>query len=78
MSNRIIRELGWVQVACGNRDSPRNSELVLQEDSTLQLLRADLLRLRSNAEGFIGRIFHSHADIWVERCAAVVKRRRVV
>lgn len=77
VSNRILRELGWVRVVYGNRDTPRNSELVLQEASTLQLLRGELLRLRSDPEAFIGKIFHSHDYIWVERCAAITKTGRV-
>ncbi|KAF2470800.1 uncharacterized protein BDR25DRAFT_355282 [Lindgomyces ingoldianus] len=30
VSNRILRELGWVVVVRGNQDSPQNSELSLR------------------------------------------------
>ena len=73
MSNRVLRELGWVQVK-GNRDSPRNSDLKLAPEGELLALRKELMSLmKKDAAGFIKRIFHSEDDIWVDRCSSIIK-----
>ncbi|KAL6154894.1 hypothetical protein ACJQWK_11937 [Exserohilum turcicum] len=59
VSNRLLRELGWIKVVQGNRDSPRNSEIMLQDQAALLKRRRELMSLRSDADGFIGSIFRS-------------------
>lgn len=75
VSNRILRELGWIEVVRGNRDSPRNSEVALRGAERLLQLRRELMASRKNAAGFIGLIFRSHDNIWIERCASIIKEK---
>jgi hypothetical protein len=75
ISNRVLRELGWVKVL-GKRDNPRNSEVQLRAEAELLKLRAELLRLRRDPAGFIARVFHSHDSVWVERCSEIIQERR--
>jgi hypothetical protein len=75
VSNRILRELGWVEVVRGNRDSPRNSEVALRGVEDLLHLRGKFMSLRKNAAGFIRLVFHSHDSIWVERCVEIIRER---
>ena len=75
VSNRMLRELGWVTVVHGNRDSPRNTDLTLRDQSELVQLHKELLSLQKTAAGFIGRIFHSHDSIRVERCSSIIRER---
>src|ERR1700761_1027239 len=42
VSNRLLRELGWVKVICGHRDTPRNAELELQDVEKHLILRKEL------------------------------------
>jgi len=77
VSNRVLRELGWVVVMQGNRDSPRNSDLRLQSRSKLIQMRKELLSSRKHAEGFIGQVFHSFDRIWVDRCSLIIKEKQV-
>jgi hypothetical protein len=72
INNRLLRELEWVKVTCGKRDTPRNSEISLQDkDKLLRRLR-ELMSLRSDAVGFIGLVFRSHDTIWTERCTSII------
>jgi hypothetical protein len=71
VNNRVLRQLGWVQVK-GNRDTPRNSELRLQEAGELLALRSELLSLRKQPASFIRRVFGCDDDVWVERCSGIV------
>lgn len=73
VSNRLLRELRWVQVVQGNRDSPRNSDVVLQSREELMRRRRELMSLRNDAVGFIGLVFRSYDTIWIERCSAIIK-----
>lgn len=73
VSNRLLRELGWIEVIRGNRDSPRNSEVMLRDQGALVKRRRELMSLRSDAEGFIGSVFRSCDRIWVERCASIIE-----
>ena len=75
VSNRMLRELGWVEVVHGNRDSPRNSDLTIRNVGELLQMRKELLSLRKTAATFIGKIFHSHDSIWVERCASIIREK---
>lgn len=73
MGNRLLRELGWVQVR-GSRDSPRNSELDLWPKTKLLSLRGELLSLmKKSPETFIARIFSSHDSVWVDRCSGIIR-----
>lgn len=72
ISNRLLRELGWIKVLRGNRDTPRNSEVSLQDKEGLLRWRRELMSLRQDAVGFLGLVFRSYDAIWVERCASIV------
>lgn len=72
VNNRMLRELEWVRVK-GERDSPRNSDLTLEDRATLKALRKDLIALMDDADRFIGRIFRSFDRIWVERCSSIIR-----
>lgn len=74
VSNRVLRELGWIQVL-GKRENPRNSEVQLQCEGELLKLRAELLLLQRDPAGFIARVFRSHDSIWVERCSGIIQER---
>jgi len=71
VNNRLLRELGWVQVICGNRDTPRNDEIRLQDVDQLFMLRKELCRLQKDAVAFVARVFHSHDPVWLDRCSAI-------
>ena len=73
VSNRLLRELRWVQVVRGNRDSLRNSDLVLQSREELLRRRREMMSLRNDAVGFVGSVFRSYDSIWIERCSAIIK-----
>lgn len=73
VSNRLLRELRWVQVVQGNRDSPRNSDVVLQSREELMRRRQELMSLRNDAVGFIGLVFRSYNTIWIKRYSAIIK-----
>lgn len=72
VSNRVLRELGWVHVSSG-RDSPRNSECTLASEGELYRLYQELLALRSEPSSFIGRIFNSNDKVWVDRCSTMLR-----
>ena len=74
VGNRLLRELGWVQVQ-GKRPNPRNSELRLRPVDELLRLRSELLSLRKDAGRFIACVFHSHDEVWVERCTEIIRDR---
>ncbi len=64
-------KLGWVKQH-GSRDNPRNYELTLRSREELLELRTELLSLMDNPAAFIGRIFHSDDEVWVERCTRIL------
>jgi hypothetical protein len=64
-----------VKVVRGTRDSPRNSDLALQDQERLLDRRRELIRLRKDPIAFIGSVFRSHDRIWVERCSAIVREK---
>ncbi len=68
INNRLLRELGWVQVR-GNRPNPRNSELSLWQREELLGLRNELLGLRKKPADFIAHVFGSCDSVWLERCS---------
>lgn len=72
ISNRLLRELGWVKVISGKRDTPRNSEVSLQDQEELIRRLRELMSARHNALAFISLVFRSHDRIWVERCASII------
>lgn len=73
VSNRLLRELHWVKVVRGNRDSPRNSDLMLQNREMLLRRHRELISLQKNAVGFVRSVFRSGDSIWFERCSAIIK-----
>ncbi len=64
--------MGWVRVIAGNRDTPRMSELALDQRALL-LRREQLLGQMRNAAAFIRIVFNSSELIWVERCASIIQ-----
>jgi hypothetical protein len=72
VNNRFMRATGWVQVQ-GSRPNPRNSEMSLRGEEELLRLRKELLSLRKRPEDFIGRVFGSYDEAWVERCSEIVR-----
>lgn len=73
INNRLLRELGWVKVVRGNRDTPRNEELELQDVDKHLSLRRELLNLRKDAPAFIRRVFRDHDPIWLDRCSQIIQ-----
>jgi hypothetical protein len=74
ISNRLLLVLEWVKVTRGNRDSPRNEELRLQDMDKLLTFRKELLRLRKDALGFVGVVFRSREPtIWLDRCSQIIQ-----
>ncbi|KAK1625811.1 hypothetical protein BDP81DRAFT_435490 [Colletotrichum phormii] len=72
-SNRMLQAVGWV-TSKSKRDSPRNTDLQLRsQEELLETLRGLQLAIK-RPEDFIGIIFHSQDDIWVERCGSLVNR----
>jgi hypothetical protein len=69
----MLRELGWIKVVRGNRDSPRNSEVTLRAQEELLRRHRELLSQRNHAVRFVGLVFRSHDSIWVEGCASIIK-----
>ncbi|EXL38919.1 hypothetical protein FOCG_18451 [Fusarium oxysporum f. sp. radicis-lycopersici 26381] len=74
VNNRMLRELGWIKVK-GNRDSPRNCESRLTPKDELFKLRNDLIFLMKEPRNFIGCVFKSNKEEWVDRCSAIIKDR---
>ncbi|KAJ9412796.1 hypothetical protein QL093DRAFT_2541532 [Fusarium oxysporum] len=74
VNNRMLRELGWIKVK-GNRDSPRNCESRLTPKDELFKLRNDLMFLMKEPRTFIGSVFKSNKEEWVDRCSAIIKDR---
>jgi len=75
VNNRLLRQLGWVRVVEGSRDTPRNSEVRLRDKGELLALRNELLSLRKQPTSFICRVFNSDDAIWADRCSAIVSER---
>lgn len=73
VNNRLLRKIGWVQVICGNRDTPRNTDLALQDLGKLLKMRRELVSLLKDAPGFIRMVFQSNDHVWVDRCSQIVK-----
>lgn len=73
VNNRILRQLGWVVVSRGKRDSPRNSELTLRPREELLALRKELVFLQQDAPTFLARVFGSRDPVWVERCSSIIQ-----
>jgi hypothetical protein len=74
--NRILCKLGWViRLPNGQgRENPRNSELHLSPDEYLLDLRDELLSLMDDPVAFIGYVFDTDDNIWVERCLRIMAR----
>jgi hypothetical protein len=73
VSNRLLRELEWVKVIHGNRDTPHNSEIQLQDVDKHLAMRKELLKLRKDAPAFIRLVFRSHDPIWLDRCSQIIR-----
>jgi hypothetical protein len=73
VNNRMLCEMGWVKVLRGNRDTPRNIDIELQDAQKLLAMRNELLSLRKDAAAFIRRVFHCHDSIWLDRCSEILR-----
>lgn len=72
VNNRLLRDIGWVEVVNGNRDTPRNSDIALRSSDELLQTRKELLSLRKDAAGFIRKVFRSYDGVWVDRCSQII------
>ena len=70
---RLLMKLGWVQAVRGNRPNPRNSHLALVDGSRLMETYRELLRAQKDAAQFIGQVFRSRDEVWVERCQSIIR-----
>lgn len=77
VNNRLLRELGWVKVIRGNRDTPRNDEIQLQDVEKLLAFRKELCKLQKDAAAFVGRVFRSHELLWLDRCSQIIREDEV-
>lgn len=73
VNNRLLMKLGWVEAIRGNRTNPRNSDLQLVERWRLMEMYRELIRARKDAVQFIGQVFGSKDEVWVERCQSIVR-----
>lgn len=71
-NNRLLRELGWIQVQ-GNRPSPLNDECRLVSEEELYKLRKSLVSAMKNADIFISKVFRSSDKVWVARCDSIIR-----
>jgi hypothetical protein len=72
VNNRLLMKLGWIEAVRGSRKNPRNSDLVLADRSRLMQVHRELMRSRKDAAQFIGQVFRSREEVWVERCVGVI------
>ncbi|KAF4947724.1 hypothetical protein FSARC_13898 [Fusarium sarcochroum] len=74
--NRILWKLGWVVRLPNGRgwENPRNCELELSPNEDLLDLRHELLSLMGDAVTFIGLVFDTDDNIWVERYLEIIVR----
>jgi hypothetical protein len=74
VSNRLLLVLGWAKVIHGNRDTPRNDELQLQEVDKLLSCRKELMRLRKDPSAFMSVVFRCRdPSLWLDRCSQIVR-----
>jgi hypothetical protein len=76
VNNRLLMKLGWIESIKGNRKNPRNSDMRLVDRSKLTQRYRELLRSRRDAAHFIGQVFRSREEVWVERCVGIVSEGR--
>ena len=62
-----------MKVVSGKQDTPRNSEVLLQDQEELIRRLRELMSARHNALAFISLVFRSHDRIWVERCVSIIR-----
>ncbi|GKU15179.1 unnamed protein product [Fusarium langsethiae] len=74
INNRILCKLGWVvrNPTYKYRENPWNCELDLRPDEELLELRTKLLSLMNDPPAFIGLVFDTQDDVWVERCLKII------
>lgn len=73
--NRLLRQIGWVKVTAGRRDTPRNNEITLSDQGELLQMKKNLMSLMKDAPGFIRLMFQSHDPVWVDRCSQIIATR---
>lgn len=71
INNRILKELGWVDYK-GNRENPRNTELVLRREALLNY-REELISLMNSPAAFIRAIFGSDDEEWIKNCSQILR-----
>lgn len=69
----MLVKLGWVRAVRGNRTNPRNSDLTLVDRSRLMETYRELFRAQKDAVQFIGQVFRSRDEVWVERCQSIIR-----
>lgn len=77
VNSRLICVLGWVRVISGKRDSPRNSQLRLEDESVHLTRLKSLLKLQRDPVGFIQEVFQDNDSVWVDRCAEIIRDNEV-
>lgn len=69
----MLCQLRWV-TAKSNRPHPKNTELTIRpREELLAELRA-LQGAFRRPEDFVGMVFQSSDELWVERCASIIRR----
>ncbi|KAM0714630.1 hypothetical protein Q7P37_009926 [Cladosporium fusiforme] len=66
VNNRLLMKLGWIESIRGSRKNPRNSDMRLVDRSKLMQMYRELVRSRRDAAHFIGHVFRSREEVWVE------------
>jgi hypothetical protein len=72
VNNRLLMKLGWTEAIRGSRENPHNSDMVLADRSRLMQVYRELARSRKDATQFIGQVFRSRDEVWVERYVAII------
>ena len=72
VNNRLLMKLGWIEATRGSRKNPRNSDMRLVDRSKLMQTYRELMRSRRDAAQFIGQVFRSRDEVWVERCVGII------
>lgn len=76
VNNRLLAKLGWIEAIRGSRKNPRNSDMRLADRSKLMQMYRELIRSRKDAAQFVGQVFRSREEVWVERCVEIIREGR--
>jgi len=56
----------------GNRKDPRIADIYLKPNEDLMLLRRELKGMMDNPRAFLGMVFKTDVDLWVDRCSSII------